>query len=125
MSDRVVNCPDCGVAVAEPVLAEHRVTPYCAVQCEALRAVARGMIRCPSDALLAMIQEAGAPCEQLATRAFESYEPLLYVRVDVEWWIPAIAEDIVRFDAPLEARMQALRKLASMPEFQPDRLMIG
>jgi hypothetical protein len=122
-SDRVVDCPECGVTVAAAVLAEHRATPYCAVLCEARKATARGLIRCPSDAMFAMLREAGVPCEELATRAFENYEPIIHVRVDLEWWIPAIAEQIVQFDAPLEARMKALRKLASMPEFQRDSIL--
>ena len=118
--DPGVNCPDCGMAVSVEVLDGHRVTPYCAAACEARQATERGLVRCSSEALLAMLQEAGVPCEQFATHTFENYDPILHVLIDLEWWVPAIAERIVQFDAPLAARMEALRRLALMLEQQED-----
>lgn len=122
--DKLHPCPSCGEVVAICTEPLHRAGIFCKAHTAAREPKDRGLIRCPADGLVPMLDEAGVPYERHRTKIVRAIDLTMEERkrirpehanslvITEEAWIPPEAPAIVQMNRPLEDRMAALKKFA-------------
>jgi len=105
---RTKLCSSCHQDISICMEPEHQRNVFCQVATLARQVGQKGLVRCPADGLLSMLDEADVPYEICATRI--TSVGTRGVQVEEEAWVPPETIAIVQANRPLADRMKALKK---------------